>query len=221
MISKKAARLQDQILQDNAIYPAQIGEQNLKSLIANWNAQITCSELYNMLVDPNDTVKTKGEIARDLKVLQNNSANFRISNGFKDLEINLGVDRYDILLKDKHILDSQTKSYRKKTPPYSQRKKLVQAEWTERLKDTQHLIEKVAKTRQDIKNNQKSKKLRQAKREEQFRKSEELNKIKQEEEQEALRLKKLDDIGERKKKYKERKHKHHMEALEYQKKFAR
>jgi hypothetical protein len=48
-----------------------------------------------------------------------------------------------------------------------------------------------------------------------------MNKMKQEEERETLRLKKLDDIGERKKKYEERKHKNHMEALEYQKKFVR
>lgn len=179
------------------------------------------SQLLNKLVGPNDTVKTKIEIANNLKILKNNSENFRLSNGFKTLEQTLGSEKVNILLKDKSILDQQTKSYREQTPPYTERKKLMQAQLSERLKDTQHLIEKVAKTRQDIKQSRLSKKLEQKKRQELKMKIDEANRKKQEEQQELLKKKKLDEIEERRKKFEEEREKQALQMKEYQKKFIR
>lgn len=136
------------------MYPASPGEKDLKGMMVKWNAQITSTQLLNKLVNPSDTVKRKNEIQDNLKMLKNNPENFRLSNGFKGLVNILGNDKVSLLTKDKYQQDEQVKTYREKTPVYTERKKLMDTINIERLRQSQQLIEKVTKTRVDIRKSQ-------------------------------------------------------------------
>ena len=196
-IAKKNSRWKDRIDKEEGFYPAPKGQQDHKALLSKWNAQITSNQLLNKLVKPNDTVRAKNEIRNNLKLLKNNPDNFRVSNGFDGLAGTLGEDKIGILTKDKRIQDEQVKSYREKTPLYTERKKLLDVELTSKLRQSQQLIEKVSKTRNEIQKNQKQRELEQKKREELRKiKQEEISK-KREEEKELLRQKREEEFNEK------------------------
>lgn len=239
MINKKNSRWQDRTDKEDAFYPAPKGEQDHKALMSKWNAQITSSQLLNKLVKPNDTVKTKNEIARNLKFLKNNHENFRISNGFKAIQTTLGPENMDILIKDRRIADERYKTNRGSTPvyernkdfnnsgahkiivPYTERKKISDAEWQEKMKSTSNLIEKVTKTRKDIKTHTKARLEEEKKKEEtENMKFEQQQKL-LEEQRDETKQKKLQMIEERRKKNEEDKERQLQQMKEYQKKFIR
>ena len=209
----------DRIDKEDDFYPAPQGEQDLKPLISQWNTEIMSSQLLNKLVKPTDTVKTKNFIQDHLKLLKSNSDNFRVSDGFKALENTLGAEKVDILIKDKRMLDEQVRTYRERTPTYTERKKALQAEWSEKLKDTQHLIEKVSKTRKDIQAQLKAKKLEEKKKQELQQKKEEERLKKQEQEREKAKQTKLQEFEEKRKKAEEEKEKQLKLMKDYNKKF--
>lgn len=150
LVEKQNTKIRNRIDKEDAVYPAPKGEQDHKALIRKWNAQITSKQLLNKLVSPNDTVKAKEEIKKNLNLLKSNPDNFRLSNGFRGLENTLGSDKIDLLTKDKRIQDEQVRTYREKTPVYTDRKKIADAVNTEKLRASQNLVEKVAKTQRDI-----------------------------------------------------------------------
>lgn len=221
LLRNKISILRDKINIDDSAYPAAKGEQDLKLLMNKWNADITRTQLLNKLVKPTDTVKAKNDIQSKLRLLTQNPENFRISNGFKTLESTLGVDKMDKLIKDKKIEEDLVVTKRERTPTYTERKKVLQAEWSEKMKDTQHLIEKVSKLRKDIKINHKNKKLEDKKKQEAQTKLQEKQKKQEEEEKEKLRQKKLEELEERKRRFEEDKKKQIQQMRDYQKKFVR
>lgn len=198
IVEKKNQFYKTKIDKEDNFYPAEKGEQDHKALIRKWNAQITSGQLLNKLVKPNDTVKTKQMIKTNLDLLKNNPDNFRLSNGFKGLENTLGSDKIDLLTKDKRIQDEQVKTYRERTPVYTERKKLTDAVNTEKLRKSQMLVEKVSKTQRDIEQN-KLKKLEMLKKREELekKKEEELAQKLQEEKEEILQKRK-DELEKRK-----------------------
>jgi len=187
-------KYQGRINKEEGFYPAPKGEQDLKQLINKWNSEITKFQLLNKLVKPTDTVKTKNEIAQNLKLLSKDHENFRFSNGFKSIESVVGQEKIDLLLREKETQDTLVRTYRERTPTYTEKKKVMQIEYERKMKDTQHLIEKVSKTRKEIKMKHRSmieenKRLAEIK----SKKEEEQN-AKEEAEREKLRQQKLKEI---------------------------
>ena len=150
IIEKNNAIFTSKINKVEGFYPAPSGEIDLKPLMVKWNALITSGQLLNKLVKPTDTVKRKNEIQENLKLLKNNPESLRLSNGFQGLENTLGRDKISLLAKEKRLQEEKVKTYREKTPVYTERKKLFDALNIERLRQSQQLIEKVTKTRVDI-----------------------------------------------------------------------
>lgn len=218
---KKNAKYKARIDTEDTFYPAPVGEQDHKALLSKWNSQITANQILNKLVKPTDTVKTKIEIQNSLKQLKSNLDNFRISNGFNALSQTLGGDKVDILLKDKRLVDEQVKSYRERTPTYTERKKVLEAEWATKMKDTQHLIEKVSKTRKDILLTHKAKREEEKKRKELQQKKMEEKERKLEQEREKQRLEKAKELEDKRKKAEDEKEKQLLFLKEYNQKYIR
>lgn len=221
LVDKHMLKWKEKIDKEDGFYSAPKGEQNLKGLIYKWNADITRNQLLNKLVKPSDTVKTKNEIQQNLKQLNQNPENFRISNGFQGIASRIGSDKIGIFLKDKQLQEAQVRSRRTPTPTYTQRKQALHAEWESKMKDTQNLIEKVSKTRKTIKANQRSKSKAEATKQNLLEQKKQEMLQKQEAEKEEKRQKKLQEIEARRKRNEEEKEKQLQAMKEYQKKFIR
>ena len=219
IIEKKNSNLRDKIFQIDGTFPAPKGEQNLKLLISKWNADITKTQLLNKLVKPTDTVKAKNEIQTKLKLLHQNPENFRVSDGFKTIEAALGVGKVNNIIKDKKIEDELVITRRQRTPTYTEKKKVLQAEWTERMKDTQNLIQSVSNIRKEIRIKSKVRKSEEQKKAQQKQQKIEEKLKTKEQEKELLRAKKLQEIEEKRKKAEEDKQKQLFQMKEYAKKF--
>jgi hypothetical protein len=239
LIGKHNSKWKERIDKEEGFYSAPKGEQNLKALMSLWNAQITSSQILNKLVKPNDTVKTKNEIVRNLKLLKNNHDNFRLSNGFKAIEATLGVDKTDILLKEKQIFEGTHKTHRGSTPvfeknadftssgghkiaiPYTERKKIMDSEFNQKLKSTKEVIERVSKIRKDIKVNHKTKREHEKQKEQIERQKREAQLKKQEEEKEKMKKAKMQQLEDQRRRNEEEKEKYLHQMKDYQKKFIR
>lgn len=168
---------------------------------------------------PTDTVKARNEIQTKLKQLHQNPENFRVSDGFKTLETALGVGKVTDIIKDKKIEQELVITRRERTPTYTERKKLLQAEWSERMKDTQNLIQSVSNIRKEIRIKNKVRKAEEQKKAQQKQQLLE-QKLKSEEQQkEDLKAKKLQELQEKRKKAEEDKQKQLLQMKEYAKKF--
>jgi hypothetical protein len=187
--------------------------------MAKWNAEITRHQLLNKLVKPNDTVKTKNQIAQSLIEMAKNYDTNRLSDGFNSIGPTLGQEKADILTREKQLQDTLVRTRREKTPTYTERKKVIDMENQKKMKETQNLIEKVAKTRNDIKQKNKFKIAEQRKLEELMAQKLEESNEKEKEERELLKQKKLEEIDERRKKQEETRLKQNLDMKDYNKKY--
>ena len=152
-------------------------------------------------------------------MLHQNPENFRVSDGFKTIEAALGVGKVDNIIKDKKLEEELVITRREKTPTYTERKKVLQAEWSERMKDTQNLIKSVSNVRKEIRIKNKARKAEEQKKTQQQIQIKEQKLKTEEQEKEVLRAQKLQEIEEKRKKVEEEKQKQLLQMKEYTKKF--
>lgn len=219
MITSRISKWAMRINKEDGFYPAQPGVQDLKPLINKWNADITKLQLLNKLVKPNDTVKTKTMISQNLAELSKNHENFNVSAGYKGIEEVLGQEKIEILTKEKQMQDTLMKSRADPIPTYTERKKQIQQENEIKMKDTQNLIEKVTKTRIEIKQKQKHQMAEKQKLDAQLAEKQEKELKKQNEEREKLKEQKLKEIEDKRRKIEEAKEKQSLQTKEYLKKY--
>lgn len=204
-IDLRSAKLVDKIKVDDNAFPNEMEEVDVKPLIRQWRGTFMKDEIKNFARNHlyvTDTKMGKKDLERNLKILDNNIDAMGTTNGFQQIEKQLGLND-KILQKNskisalKPMKDMEYFTNKQKT--YDEKKKENDEEWQKHLDEAQKLMDALNE----------EKKLRKEK----------IKEIKQKrkqnrEKKEAERLKALEEEEIKKKKENEVKLKEHAQKLQ-------